>query len=547
MVPMHFLVFLQDRKSPNMFRPLLSSVPSTAFYSGKASSAHRSLISRNSSVTTSSNASSDHGTSIALDTEGSDHNQDDMANECEKMPYHDSHEEIFAFDKMDIVNEDPIHDIKSLDSGSAPGCEPVVTGDSSHQALIPDISSTSDSSHVQGGDFSEVVFLEDDTVVCSRCGCRYRVIDTEENNANLCPECSREEKYLGMALSENMTSVTESLSRLSSIKYEADNPINKVESTVILPDSSLATTDLGESRISKSVDNVEQDQASYPEQGPSYLKENFPSETPVEESHQHSLVNHLEMGQSAVGGNQPNTESGFQQPLQHNDYQTLRFDSSEGAGISILLKRSSSSKGPVVQGRTFTASTISYDDLSFARDSMSSLRSSIGHSSFSASSSADFSSSRQIEARMQRQLSSRKGDVENKKGEISVKSHSSEVSSSGTPANPHLALSFETCKQEENVDFYVGNSECFSSLGTTMSSQKPELASENAEADDTSSIVVAVIEEDKFECDNYRILDTCTSQSSRYALNMNFEFFLEHSIQNGLLCFIYEQGGLIRW
>lgn len=502
-----------DRKSPNMFRPLLSSVPSTTFYTGKASSAHR-LISRNSSVTTSSNASSDHGTCIALDTEGSDHNQNDTTNECEKIPYHDSHEEIFAFDKMDIVDEDPIHVIKSLDSGCGPalGCDPVVTGDSSYEAVIPDIISTSDSSHVQGGDFSEVVCLED-TFVCSRCGCRYRVIDSEENTLNCCPECSREEKDIGMAISNNTTSVTESLSGLSSVKYEADKPFNRVDSLVISPDSSLAT-DFGESRISMSVGNIEQDQASYPEQGPSYLEENFPSETPVEES-QHSLTNHLEMGQLAVNGSQPNTESGCQQPLQHNDYQTLRFDSSEGAGISILLKRSSSSKGPVVQGRTFTASTISYDDLSFARDSMSSLRSSIGHSSFSASSSADFSSSRQIEGRMQRQLSSRKGDLENKKCEVSVKSHCSEVASTGTPANAHPISSFETCKQEENVDFYVATLECFSSQGTTMSSQKPELASENAESDDASSIVAAAVEEDKLECDKCRRLDNCTSGSSR--------------------------------
>ncbi|XP_008444428.1 uncharacterized protein LOC103487758 isoform X1 [Cucumis melo] len=500
-----------DRKSPNMFRPLLSSVPSTTFYTGKASSAHRSLISRNSSVTTSSNASSDHGTCIALDTEGIDHNQDDMVNECEKIPYHDSHEEIFAFDKIDIVDEDPIHDIKSLDRGPALGCVPVVTGDSSYEAVVPDISSTSDSSHVQGADFSEIVCLED-TVVCSRCGCRYRVTDTEENDTNLCSECSREEKCLSLAISENMTAVAESLSGLSSVKYE-DQPFDKVELVVISPDSALAN-DVGESRISMSVGNVEQDQESYPEQGPSYVEENFPAETPVEES-QHSLINHLEIGQSAVSGNQLDTGSGYQQPLQRNDYQSLRFDSPEGAGISILLKRSSSSKGPVVQGRTFTASTISYDDLSFARDSMSSLRSSIGHSSFSASSSADFSSARQIEARIQRQLSlsSRKGDLENKKGEISVKSHFAEIASTGVPANAHPISGFETCKQDENVDFYVANLECSSCQGTTTSSQKPELASENGKSDDTSSISVAVVEEDKFEYDTCRILDTCTSLS----------------------------------
>ncbi|KAG8051041.1 hypothetical protein GUJ93_ZPchr0009g810 [Zizania palustris] len=61
-------VWLMDhRKAPqSMFRPLLSSVPDNTFGAGKGNIAHRPVFSHNSSVTTSSNASSEHGTTFGL-------------------------------------------------------------------------------------------------------------------------------------------------------------------------------------------------------------------------------------------------------------------------------------------------------------------------------------------------------------------------------------------------------------------------------------------------------------------------------------------------
>ncbi|MCI33701.1 dentin sialophosphoprotein-like, partial [Trifolium medium] len=90
----------------------------------------------------------------------------------------------------------------------------------------------------------------------------------------------------------------------------------------------------------------------------------------------------------------------------------MNTDPMEGTGISVLLKRSSSNKGPIVRARTFTATTISYDDLSLSRDSVNSIRSSTRPGSYSASSSTDFGSTRPTEFRIHRQSSGRKLDAD---------------------------------------------------------------------------------------------------------------------------------------
>ncbi|KAM7260576.1 hypothetical protein ACFE04_011249 [Oxalis oulophora] len=97
---------MDRHKAPqNMFRPLLSSAPSSTLYAGKLNSVQHTLISRNSSVTTSSTASSDH---VVPDTEEVDHHEDDiiLSEECRKMEYSIGHEEVFLFDKIDTLIPD---------------------------------------------------------------------------------------------------------------------------------------------------------------------------------------------------------------------------------------------------------------------------------------------------------------------------------------------------------------------------------------------------------------------------------------------------------
>ncbi|GJY96136.1 hypothetical protein Tco_0512497 [Tanacetum coccineum] len=76
-----------------------------------------------------------------------------------------------------------------------------------------------------------------------------------------------------------------------------------------------------------------------------------------------------------------------------------------GEGISIVLKRSTRVLGPVIRSGNFSASSMSYDDFSYAMDSTNSLRSSFGRGSASASSYVDFG------PRFHRRLISRKSDI----------------------------------------------------------------------------------------------------------------------------------------
>uniref|UniRef100_A0A2N9FRX3 Uncharacterized protein n=1 Tax=Fagus sylvatica TaxID=28930 RepID=A0A2N9FRX3_FAGSY len=475
---------MDNRKSPqNMFRPLLSSVPSSTFYIGKASSAHRSLISRNSSVTTSSNASSDQGTSAALDTEGSDQNQDDAASECGKVAYPDVHEEVFAFDKMDVVNKDIGHEMHDgslhlqhgdFDKGPAVDYGHADSENSSHHGIAMEILATSEASQVKA-ESSEVIILEN-MALCLKCGSRYVVVDEVEADIKLCPECCRKDKLLSFTIPDTTVTVAENSPVMSVKISEEEKPSDKMEPLVFVPEFPHGTS-VGE-------ESVKQGQTSRSEQNQDYSQE-FARSLVKEGEHRHA--NQQEMGQPIVGYGVTDDDTGGQLLHRFNNYPKLKVDFSEGTGISILLKRSSSIKGPVIQGRTFTASTIPYDDLSYSRDSVNSMRSSIGHSSFSASSSIDFSSARQTEARVQRQLSSRKSDMENYRYDVSTKPFSTGSSLSGISNHVRqgsgLASSTLT---EENFEVAAGNVE-HDVVETPTASEEQVLMSEYTEADVTST------------------------------------------------------------
>ncbi|CAN0929262.1 hypothetical protein LINGRAHAP2_LOCUS36968 [Linum grandiflorum] len=372
---------MDHRKSPqNMFRPLLSSVPSTTFYAGKGSSVQRSLVSMTSSVTTSSNASSDQGASFAPDTDGNDHHHDTTAIETR---YNSVQEDIFAFDKADDLNEDTIVDVEpqshlqAIDRDSLVKTELGDSEEFSQQDLgVEEVSSASDAMFVRN-DFSEVDSLK----ICSGCGCKYRDVEATDHNTdiNLCEDCSKQDSALETVTAENSL-------QLSVSKAEESKQI----------DESKIITDAPE--MQSQIDNV----VYVSDVGKQVNASSH--EGPQEES----------VAMSAENGNEQKTtdEQGFTEPALVRSVSdlvtgTLQMPNyNEGAGISVVLRKSSSIKGHVFQGRSFTASSVSYDDVSFTRDSANSFRSSMGHGSTSGSSSVDLYS-----ARIHRQLSgSKKGD-----------------------------------------------------------------------------------------------------------------------------------------
>ncbi|XP_050119144.1 uncharacterized protein LOC126596562 [Malus sylvestris] len=574
---------MDQRKGPqNMFRPLLSSVPTSTFYVGTANSAHRPLISRNSSVTTSSNASTDLGTSVAHDAEGSDHNQDDMASESEKVPYSDVHEEIFGFDKMDVVDENTKHDFHDgshdIHHGDFNGdtstveCGAGHSEDYGHPDNITEVSRTSEDSHVKG-DFSEVNNLKG-MEHCLKCGRRYYVSDEVERNIRFCPEC-RTDKLLTVLIPE-ITEVPESSPSLSVEIVEEEKHLDAKETMVIVP-GSPQVSDLGILNKSQGEENVGSGETIDSEQIPNYLQEESLVK-PVEEGVENGLANQQEVGALTVGCSQPNSATVSPNLHHFNNYTITRADISEGAGISILLKRTSSPKGDVVQGRTLTATTIPYEDLSYARDSSNSMRSSIGHASFSASSSFDFGPARQTETRVQRQLSSKKSDMdsfsasssvdygsarqtetrvqrqlsgkksdmenhrhdtntktqsvgssdmENHRNDTNMKPQSIGSSSSyGDPNHAYQTLGLLSNTHDDDLEVTVGNVEYDVAEVAPMTSQKSLLASECTEPDVTataSARTTVVKEDDTVFSSTSRRFDASTTELSNHAVSTPLE------------------------
>lgn len=485
---------MQDRKTPqNMFRPLLSSVPSTTFYAGKANSAHRPLVSRNSSVTTSSNASSDQGTTVALDTEGSDHNQDDMASEADKILYPDIHEEVFAFDKIDALNANIEQEInrESVDILQNETRDPkTVFGPTESEDSISyihidtSVHESSDISHVRG-DISETGIFEN-TAVCSHCGCCYEVTDQAEENIGLCPECSKKMTLLRVFIPETTLAVSEDPSLITTNMPKVEKSLSETNQLMIASELPQETN-VGDLRFPHEQD-AEENQTSCSELNQDH-SQNSPLQNSLVEVGRQTSGNQLEMNQSGVDYKKPNNE--FRDRHHCSDRSYLNVDPMEGTGISVLLKRSSSNKGPVVQGRTFTATTISYDDLSLARDSVSSFRSSTRPGSYSASSSIDLGPTRHTEFRVQRQLSSRKLDLDSGY-DLRVRPPSTASSFSGASIHSRHELGLATRET-------AGSTECgFVEEMPHVLQEIQALGNTVTDIIDASSIDL-VVEEDKFE------------------------------------------------
>ncbi|KAE9607982.1 hypothetical protein Lal_00003514 [Lupinus albus] len=488
-----------DRRSPqDMFRPLLSSVPSTTFYVGNTNSSHRSLVSRNSSVTTSSNASSGQGRSFVVDTEGSDHNHDNMMSETEKILYPDIHE-VFAFDKIDALNENE----ESVDIQHNETRDPKVVFDPTefedsvrHVGFDADGNENSETS-CNRGDIYETSSSEN-TAVCSNCGCRYEVIEQAEKHVMLCTECSKA-TLLGVVKPETTLAVSKDSLVIYKNMPEEEKSLSETDRLTVaseLPQD----TDAGELRFRLSEQDAREYQTSCSECIHDHSQNSSIPSTSEEGG--------VEMNQSGVNYEKPNNDFGYQKLYCYSDPPNLNVNLMEGTGISVLLKRSSSNKGSILQGRSFTATTISYDDLSLARDSVNSTRSSTRHGSYSASSSFDLSSVRQTEIRVQRQLSGKKLDVEFGY-DLGNKPPSTYSSFSGTSNHSNHGLVLASLETSGNTD---------SGFVEEMPQVLREIqASEIMVVDvtDASSVSLIGVEEDKFDYDdNSRLTKACSSEIS---------------------------------
>lgn len=421
---------MDHRKAPqNMFRPLLSSVPSSTFYAGKASTTHHSVISRNSSITSSSNASSDQATIGLHDNEGSEQNQEDIGNDQVKTTYADLQDEVFVLDKADSTNEDLRKQIYDRVS-----CSPL--GDPDGDLRVDSLLVGSKICSPHDKTFQMVADVEvlnsnasvthmnalEDAALCSRCGQWCYDAESLDGDLKLCPDCVLSEVQL--RATPPLSSVVDENSPETLTSSLENRPVDGFEPAWNSHDSSEAS---GKNKLGDCY------HISSPDEGEkAYMKSN------VKEGAQ-ALASHQAMAQSP-----------------HADISSkpvLNAEKTEGAGISVLLNRSSSGKGNIVQNRTLSATNINYDDLSYVRDAVnSSLRSSTGYGSASASSSIDLGSTGHTDTRFQRQLSGRKLDLENYRNQNDRKLQSSNSSLSGTSSHAVQTLSIATCSLEESFE-----------------------------------------------------------------------------------------------
>ncbi|GAB4840573.1 hypothetical protein Ancab_021343 [Ancistrocladus abbreviatus] len=445
-----------DRTSPqNMFRPLLSGVPSTTFYSSKAGS-YRSMISRNSSLTASSNASSDQATSGAPETEGSDHNQDDMTSECRRGLSADIQDEVFAFDKMEAASGGTGREIQEglphiqvgehEDSEIESGLDDF--GELRHHDTAVATDTSSEGLYAQAD--SMEVGSSENKLLCSRCGCRYPVSGPVESEVNICPQCKLKELstastiVIKMDVAQNSSDPLVRNSECGSL--EAAEPVMSV---LGLPDTvhidgsrSILLTALPKG-------NVTANQSSYGESRQSCFFDDSPPASAGEESmHMHS---EQQAGIHLNSHGPSNSAYQGQELYKFGDSSLPKVDVTGGAGISVLLlKRSNSSKGPLMQSQNITVSAISYEDLCYARDTTTSMRSSTGHGSVSTSSSIDLTSGKLGETCMERQLSSTRSDM------IS-KPQSYQPFFSGASTHAYQSLGITTNTGDEKVEASIGN------------------------------------------------------------------------------------------
>ncbi|CAA2970065.1 Hypothetical predicted protein [Olea europaea subsp. europaea] len=459
----------------NMFRPLLSSVPSSTFYAGKASASHRSMMSRNSSITTSSNASSDQWTTGAHDIEESEQNQDDLTSECIKGRYPEEHDEIFVLDQVDAFNEGVG---KKIHEGSPSSQYDKFIGNSlvNSQFVIDEVCSQLDttidvttSSVVldRKDDYSDAEGLED-MAICSKCGHKFESTDMlMEGDLYFCPECR--------SLEAPSTSTT-----LPKVMIACENALGN--SVKILQNGSFEALECS-AQISEplqviSVDEARDDHLNKITDEGQHCSLNFSLDNSLELL----AVEEVELKTEKQEMCLPSDGDTGHQQLEHaRDDPNSKVDVSEGAGISVLLKRSSRDKGRVVQSRCFSAANINYDDFSHVTDRIYSMRSSLGHGSTSVSSSVDLGSPRQKETRVRRQLSSDNSDVENYRYEMIMKHKRSISSLSGSSSHALKVRSVTANSHEDSFEVVAVNEEKDVTKVTGTDPSAKSLASEFTE------------------------------------------------------------------
>ncbi|XP_006663927.1 uncharacterized protein LOC102712212 isoform X2 [Oryza brachyantha] len=434
-------VWLMDhRKAPHdMFRPLLSNAPTTAFNAGKGNAVHRPMFHHNSSMTTSSNASSEHSAGFGPYVDN-DQEQHDQISEWDNS--HQVHGDIIMFDKLDELNEETSHkettkfverDKQDID---------MVKSWTANQTSCND----TNSSHVGYGELA----------TCTRCGKFFKMMDLDEEG-DYCEECglllnicsagpvtrTLQEAYQQDEITANCKSYAESESPIASdcVGYREEASLGHQMNDEPQTDCNKtchplqAMVDANEEMLlAHEVMNHTRNMKPYHAED-SLGNNNDVSFHPFKVSDiQQAEPISAEREQFTDQLNRHNQslpECFTELDCQHNEsisqtasrenyhqlgstsYASPKVENTDAAGISVLLlQKSSNNKWPVVEGRNLSATNILCSEPYYTRDSINAMKRSFGRDSSSAASSIDLGSSRQSDVRFERLRSGKRAEFE---------------------------------------------------------------------------------------------------------------------------------------
>ncbi|CAA6667819.1 unnamed protein product [Spirodela intermedia] len=339
----------QCRTPHNMFRPLLSSVHHSSFHTAKSNTMHRPLFSWNSSLTTSSNASSDQGASVAPDTEGSDHDQNDLVVEWDTIPNAEVQDEIFKLDEADRT-EDIGDKVNGVEPKTVPGefdkrternTEVKEIGQQSYDLDDKSCGKPSSEFPCPVHDFSEVECTTALTV-CSKYNESFQTFEISDVKVAICQKCiERHENVMDGTYTPGFPETVPHISQNLRHHQSVNAFISELSERSHLGSDVPQISEINNENFIGQLQKVEPDSK--------YSPDASPIEFCRDEKSEQNLRDELEF---------QNTGENFQQFHPFGSCQKSRICSPEGAGISVLLERSSSSKGLVIQGRPLTAASV---------------------------------------------------------------------------------------------------------------------------------------------------------------------------------------------
>ncbi|CAL9202707.1 unnamed protein product [Musa hybrid cultivar] len=389
---------MDHHKAPqDMFRPLLSSVPASTFYVGKTTNVHRPMFSRYSSLTTSSNTSSEHGASVVPDLEDNDHDRSVLTGELEKTQDPSFQEEVFILDEISehIGNDTCSAKLQSGNEISDSSVPNKINTKLDHSSGN-DSDSLNTSVACRGSHGAECSKIDSNETmsICLKCDRHFVVTDID---VDVCEECSGTYGSIG---SEEPRTI-----RVGNQGDRNDTMDPKVQPQIEIPELTEIRTGIEpcqHEQSSEEVTHISVDSGLF-------LLANDKRDENLSE--QEVLI----PAELYAPESSSNYESQQSQPTPS---QIDQVDNSESTGIAVvLMNKSSSRKWPVVQGKAFSAANIFLAESSHGRDNINVMKHSLGRDSSSASSSLDMGSRGQTDGHILRQLSSTKYETQDARGE----------------------------------------------------------------------------------------------------------------------------------